>query len=81
MSLEGGYTVSMEAVAYTDLTRLVNRLTAVGVDADTAWLAAGRYTSGLVGWTTPLMDARREGLITSAVVMAATRILNGWVIR
>jgi hypothetical protein len=70
----------MDAVPYNLLRHLTARLVEVGVDNDTAWLAAGRYLNGVPGWSTALMDARRDGLLTSATVMAASRILNSWVI-
>lgn len=70
----------MDAVPYNLLRNLATRLVEVGVDNDTAWLAAGRYLNCVPGWSNALMDARRDGLITSATVMAASRILNSWVI-
>lgn len=74
-------TTAPKRTIVADLLRLAARLVEVGIDKDTAFVAAGRYLSGMSGWGTALMDARREHRATNDQVMAATRILNGWVIR
>lgn len=67
--------------SYADLLRLSNRLQEVGIDSDTAWLAAGRYLNQVSGWTKAITEGASDGLFTATAGAKAINILDNWVIR
>lgn len=67
--------------SYADLVRLSNRLREVGIDSDTAFLAAGRYLNGVNGWTKAITEGASDGLFSAMTAAKAINILDNWVIR
>lgn len=64
-----------------DLNRLSTRLVEVGIDKDTAFLAAGRYLSEVGAWTKAITEGASDGLFSAMAGARAINILNSWVIR
>lgn len=64
-----------------DLNRLSARLVEVGIDKDTAFLAAGRYLSGVGAWTKAITEGASDGLFSALAGAKAFNILDNWVIR
>ena len=64
-----------------DLNRLSARLVEVGIDKDTAFLAAGRYLSGAVAWHRAITEGASDGLFSAMAGAKAINILDNWVIR
>jgi hypothetical protein len=64
-----------------DLLRLSIRLQEVGIDKDTAFLAAGRYLSGVGFWTKAITEGASDGRFSALAGAKAFNILDNWVIR
>lgn len=67
--------------SYADLRNLATRLVEVGVDNDTAFLAAGRYLNQVSGWTKAITEGASDGLFSATAGAKAINILDNWVIR
>lgn len=67
----------MTTYTYAELLTLTNTLVRLGVPGDAAWVAAGRYLSG-IGRAT---DALTEASVRGDVLLAASRTLQNWALR
>ena len=67
----------MTTYTYAELLTLTNTLVRLGVHEDAAWVAAGRYLTGIGSARAALTDTRT----TESVMHAAMRCLDNWAIR